>query len=124
MNKEEEYLHEHFGTENPFRVPEDYFEDFAARLMSQLPEQPASSGAQVVPMPSRRWWQNPRRIAVAACLAVVLAGTGIGIAFHSNGSAPMPTAKVQSQNSDSSLEEMADYAMMDAGDFYAYVSDY
>jgi len=37
MGKEENILRK-AGTGNPFRVPENYFEDFAQELMTKLPE--------------------------------------------------------------------------------------
>ena len=36
--KEEDKIHQILGTENPFRVPDGYFDHFASELMSQLPE--------------------------------------------------------------------------------------
>ena len=36
--KEEDKLRKELGMENPFRVPEDYFEGFTSQLMSRLPE--------------------------------------------------------------------------------------
>ena len=35
---DEEKIRSKIGTENPFKVPEGYFEDFQQRLMSSLPE--------------------------------------------------------------------------------------
>ena len=37
MGKEDNILRK-VGTKNPFRVPENYFEDFTQELMSKLPE--------------------------------------------------------------------------------------
>lgn len=37
MGKEENILRK-VGTQNPFRVPENYFEDFTQELMNKLPE--------------------------------------------------------------------------------------
>ena len=37
MGKEDNILRK-VGTQNPFRVPENYFEDFAQELMNKLPE--------------------------------------------------------------------------------------
>ena len=38
LMKEEDNLLKKVGTENPFRVPEGYFEGFTSDLMSRLPE--------------------------------------------------------------------------------------
>ena len=40
--KEEDKLRKELGMENPFRVPEDYFEGFTSQLMSRLPEKEKS----------------------------------------------------------------------------------
>ena len=43
MMNEELYLKSRMGNENPFRVPEGYFDNFAAEMMRNLPEQPQQS---------------------------------------------------------------------------------
>ena len=45
MENEEKYIREKAGRENPFRVPEGYFEQLTERVMSQLPE-----NAKVTPL--------------------------------------------------------------------------
>ena len=44
MINEELYLRSRMGKENPFRVPEGYFDNFASQLMEKLPEKPAMDG--------------------------------------------------------------------------------
>ncbi len=41
--KEEDFIRQQAGKENPFKAPEGYFEDFTARLMQQLPEREATT---------------------------------------------------------------------------------
>ena len=36
---EEKFLNERFGNENPFRVPEHYFEEFPQRVMKRITQQ-------------------------------------------------------------------------------------
>ena len=38
---------EEIGNENPFKVPEGYFEGLSDRIMSQLPERPAESPRKI-----------------------------------------------------------------------------
>ena len=38
MTNEEKIIQEKLGNQNPFRVPEGYFDSFADQLMSQIPE--------------------------------------------------------------------------------------
>ena len=52
MGKEENILRK-VGTQNPFRVPEHYFEDFTQELMSKLPEK---EPMQCLPEPTL--WQR------------------------------------------------------------------
>jgi hypothetical protein len=37
---EEMYIQEKVGKQNPFRVPEGYFDNLTAQVMQNLPEQP------------------------------------------------------------------------------------
>ena len=52
MGKEENILRK-VGTQNPFRVPENYFEDFTQELMKKLPEK---EPMQYLPEPTL--WQR------------------------------------------------------------------
>ena len=40
MTNEEKFIIESLGKENPFRVPEGYFDHFAEQFMNELPEAP------------------------------------------------------------------------------------
>ena len=52
MGKEDNILRK-VGTQNPFRVPEHYFEDFTQELMNKLPEK---EPMQYLPEPTL--WQR------------------------------------------------------------------
>lgn len=52
MKKRQSNL-EQFKGENPFKVPEGYFENLTTQIMSNLPEQPAREPAKVVSMADR-----------------------------------------------------------------------
>ena len=149
MIKEEKYLVDRFGKKQPFSVPEGYFDQFASQFMENLPER--EEEAVVVRLDSHsRWsrlrsrhslmspWSDPaamapspsgstiRRWSVAACLAVALAGAGMW-AFQ--GESPKATgaadaSQLASSNYNTAIDQAADYAMMDNGDIYAYVSGY
>ena len=49
--KEEDFIRKKYGSGNPFKVPEGYFEQFTSELMSKLPEKEMKP---VLSMPSRR----------------------------------------------------------------------
>ena len=117
----EEFLVERLGRKQPFKVPNGYFEDFAAQMMDKLPEKEA----QIVRM-KPHGWKKYRPFAYAAacvCAAIFCVGTYL----HSNSSEEQLSqnvATVQPTSTYSAIDEVADYTMMDNVDFYAYVSDY
>ena len=124
MIKEEKYLVDRFGKKQPFSVPEGYFDQFASQFMEQLPER--EEEAVVVRLDSHSRWSTIRRWSVAACLAIALAGAGMW-AFQ--GESPKATGAADtdqfaSSNYNTAIDQAADYAMMDNGDIYAYVSGY
>ena len=119
---EENILHQRFGRQNPFSVPEGYFEAFAAKMMSQLPENEPifSEHADVVEM---------KPAVVAACITGVIVGAAVwfiqprhNISAEHFSAAPLK-ASVAAAN-DENIEEMADYAMIDNQDIYSYLTDY
>ena len=94
---EEQALLQRFGRQNPFTVPEGYFEGFTSRMMSLLDEEQARQAVSTDEKPrakvrSLTW----RRYAVAASSATV----------------------------DHNIDQMADYAMLDNQDIYTYLADY
>ena len=103
------------GGENPFRVPDGYFGQFADRLMSQLPEQPVLQEPQLKRASMSIW--RPRYWA-AACVCALVSATAFYFTLHE---ADM-TASAEAEVSGSSYEEqVADCAMMDNADIYAYL---
>ena len=124
MIKEEKYLVDRFGKKQPFSVPEGYFDQFASQFMEQLPER--EEEAVVVRLDSHSRWSTIRRWSVAACLAVALAGVGMW-AFQGESSKATSAAdagQFAASNYNTAIDQAADYAMMDNGDIYAYVSGY
>lgn len=123
---DEKYLEKRFGKGRPFSVPEHYFEDFTSRLMARLPEQPAVSAAHVQQdAPVRRRWLP---VAAAAAVAGLMAGGAAVWLSAEDASQPVArTAPVESAPAESayggSFDELADYAMLDNEDIYAYVSN-
>lgn len=126
MDKDERYIEEHLGRENPFRVPDHYFEDFAKQLEMQLPEQPKEATASVVALhPRKPWWHRSVLLwsagsVSAACLALFFLHLGSGK------TTPQP-ATASSQHVQTStwsgFDQMADYTMTDTNDMYAYMAD-
>ena len=54
--KEEDKIQKKIGTENPFRVPEGYFENLTSEVMNRLPEKEKLIAVQTEPT----MWQKVR----------------------------------------------------------------
>lgn len=124
MEREEQYLLQHFGKQRPFRVPDDYFEQFASRLAERLPEQPQPEIVREKPVTViRRPWRVA--IAVAACLCLLFLGASLYLRDAGPAATvqPSPTAQNHTVEEESNLDAMADYAMIDNDDIYAFVSN-
>ena len=119
MDKYEDYLLKHYGRENSFKVPDGYFEDFAQNIMSKLPEQKA----QIVEL--RPSWSSRLRKMVAAAVIAIVAGGGAYYAF-SGGDDGDKAAVAHSSitpTASQTIDQMADYTMMDNTDMYAALTD-
>jgi len=111
--EEEKYVREKLGQQNPFRVPDGYFENLAQSIMSQLPEEKAA----VVEMPRRRRWLRPLA-AAAACAVVAVAG--VTAWQHRSEAQQQEQQTVVAQTpTDDYVDHLADYAMVDNEDIYA-----
>lgn len=123
---DEKYLEEHFGKGQPFKVPEHYFEDFSSRLMARLPEQAATP---VIPIREHRPVQRRGQLmAVAAAFAgLIVGGAAVWFSSDETSQSVAHTAPVENVPTESayggSFDELADYAMLDNEDIYAYVSN-
>ena len=116
MTNEEKYLREHLDAkDNPFRVPEGYFDNFTSQLMTKLPEKPL-----VEQQPSRRRPVLRLWLSVAAGLVVAALSTTIYLS-HVGEEAEQPAPEVAS--SSNYVDDAMDYAMMDNQDIYACLID-
>jgi hypothetical protein len=125
MENEERYIKEKIGDKSPFRVPEDYFDQLASRVMSQLPEQQELS---------KKSMQQPRRQArlvalrpwlyAAACVIAIVVLT-LTLHFHQRVAEPLeqPMAAVSTPVDDEYIDDVADYVMLDNTEIYAYLAE-
>ena len=119
---EEMYIQEKVGKRNPFRVPEGYFDNLTAQVMSNLPEQPKRSAKSV--------FMRPAFYAVAASVCALLVA-GAALMWSPSVEVSSPTAvqaqaTTQPQQQDASgeyMEEAADYMMLDNHEIYAYLAE-
>jgi hypothetical protein len=114
MEQEEKILIEQFGRQNPFRVPEGYFDSLTERVMTQLPERKPKSRLVAL----RPWFY------AAACFAVV-AVVGLTYHFHqADVTKQVAATEVVAPVVDNSyVDEAADYAMLDNVEIYAYLAE-
>lgn len=122
MTREENILKERFGKENPFKVPEGYFDHLTEKIMENLPEQEI----RVIDIRSRQtlWQKLPLRKIAAVVAVVALLGGGSFWALQHEGDSKMAAhAKQHEQKAvsseDAAFNEMADYAMIDNETIYA-----
>lgn len=128
----EDILKQKFGQQNHFQVPEGYFDKFMTDIMQQLPEQETTAVEVKLSDTKKRAWIRPmRRLAIAASFAALLFGAAT---FYKSGnqghqaSSEMQTAKMEkvadsqsAENDEYYIDEMANYAMLDNSDIYAYL---
>jgi len=127
MMNEEDYLNRKLGRNNPFTVPEGYFEQLTDQIMSKLPENKSqldetSGESKPTTIKRLRPWLYA---AACICIGVFIAA----IAFNNDNEkvrkqmqiATAEQESVESYYSDNYIEEEADYAMVDNQDIYAYL---
>jgi hypothetical protein len=118
--KEEQYLIERVGKENPFRVPEGYFDT----LVDQVMERVDASSVPAVSRSERKArvvWLRPVLYAAASVCALFLSVTTYQY-FTGQGSAVSTeqVAKVATvSSSQDAFDEAADYVMIDNQEIYA-----
>ena len=122
MTREENILKERVGKQNPFKVPDGYFEHLTERIMENLPEQEVP----VIDIRSRQtlWQKMPlRKIAAAIAVAALLGGGTFWTLRHEGDSKMLAHAKKHElktvSSDDAAFNEMADYAMIDNETIYA-----
>jgi hypothetical protein len=111
---EEKFLNERMSKQNPFRVPEGYFDDFATQVMAKLPERELKPVAKHVSL-------RPWMYAAAALLVAVFSVTIFFTRMDSRQEQPQQTASAMV--SDTYMDEAADYAMIDNADIYACLAE-
>ena len=118
MTNEELYLKNRITNDNPFRVPEGYFDRLTADVMARLPERQSENPKEE--KTARRI--QLRRLWLAAASVAVVAIVGTLVYFNRLNpadTADKQVAAVAAPVSDSYIDEAADYLMIDHQDIYA-----
>ena len=114
---EEQYLIEKAGKENPFRVPEGYFDTLASQVMARVDAEGAKPREiHLQAKEARTAWLRPVLYAAAGVCALLISVT----AYQHFSSQSDEAAKEQvAVYAEDTFEEAADYAMIDNQDIYA-----
>ena len=125
MNEEEKLILEKFGKETPFKVPDGFFDDFTKDLMAKLPERQEDASKK------KRSAAIIRRMSVIITSAAVFVGVCILAVSYLVQKPEQPVVAKQAKdnhieninNAYNSIDEAAEYTMLDNEDIYAYVSE-
>ncbi|HEY9551710.1 MAG TPA: hypothetical protein VIQ97_05440 [Prevotella sp.] len=121
MDKEDKTLKERLGAENPFTVPDGYFDTLADTIMAKLPEQQARM-VEMRPR-RRRYYRLVGAVAASVCAVVFGLHFFIGQKSAQTGSSAQVEASYAAAGAYSAIDQTADYTMLDNEDIYAYVSN-
>lgn len=109
--------------DNPFSVPQGYFDTLAQRMIDRLPAH------EVRMIPNEETKKNKYRLPtwarLGAAAAVVAAICMAGIGFFNDEpstSSPVASTTMATYSSEDNIDAMADYIMVDDQDLYAYIS--
>lgn len=118
MMNEEKYIIERVGKENPFRVPEGYFDSLASEVMARVDASEAPA-----PRKARQVWLRPVLYAAASVCALFISVAAYQ-SFSSQPSAKPIAQQVEAaiHQGEDSFDEAADYLMVDNQDIYACLS--
>lgn len=114
---EEQYLINKAGKENPFRVPEGYFDSLASQVMSRVDAE--GNKPQDMPMiekMAKTVWLRPVLYAAASVCALFISVT---VYQHFTAQTVENTTEQVAVYSEDSFDEAADYVMIDNQDIYA-----
>ena len=119
MTHEEDYIRERIGNNNPFTVPEGYFDQLASQIIAKLPEdQSSAEEKEEKKKPAVVKYLRPLLYA-AACVCLGIFGTAIYMNSISDKEEMQLAQQDYAVYSDSYIDEAADYAMLDNEDIYA-----
>lgn len=117
--KEEDNILRKVGTENPFHVPEGYFEGLASEVMNRLPEKEKADFVQREPS----LWD---KVKPWAYMAAMFVGAALIIRVASSDRVPA-TDVVAADDTEAEMEEyinaVVDNSMLDDYSLYVYLTD-
>ena len=117
MKKEETNLLNRCGKENPFKVPEGYFENFAGQLMDKLPEKAPVEAPDITLWMRIRPWVY---MAAMFCGIMLMVRTFVG--EKNAQAADVPSINL-SELPDEVIDPIVNQTMMDDYTLYQYLTD-
>ncbi|MCD7720803.1 MAG: hypothetical protein LUI09_01080 [Prevotellaceae bacterium] len=98
------------GADNPFRVPEGYFDSLTDRVMSQLPARKRNVFSL------RYVWRYA---------AVLLVAFGVGLTFllHSRHEQRLAESDIELEYQEDYIDDVFDYAMISSSDIELYLTE-
>jgi len=118
--KEENELLKLVGKENPFKVPEDYFDDFTTQLMDKLPENPET----IETRPVTKWVKMKPYIYMAAMfIGAVLMVKAIHLVGGDRSAKSQKSAISTELTQDKYIDETVDASRLDGYQLYSFLSE-
>ncbi len=110
------------GRDNPFQVPDGYFENFTGRLMSRIPvEEPSVAekqprSARIHPMPLTRVWRY-------AAVLLVAVGVGLTFLFTKAGNDSLAESEATEEYQEDYINDALDYALIGNTNIEIYLTE-
>ena len=117
--KEEDKILKKIGTENPFRVPNGYFENLTSEVMNRLPEKEKLTAVQQEPT----MWQKVRPWLYMAAMFI---GAALIIRVASSDHTPAAADRMAADETETEMEYInmaVDNSMLDDYSLYVYLAD-
>lgn len=105
----EKELEKKFGKQNPFTVPEGYFEMLNQEVMAKVRMTKKQKSAKTI------WFKAIAACAACVCVAVFV----LSSLFNQNVNQDIAKAQI----SDTYVDDAVEYAMLDNGDLYAMMEE-
>lgn len=116
MKKEETNLLNRCGKENPFKVPEGYFENFAVQMMDQLPEKTPAGTAVTL------WTRIKPWIYMTAMFCGIMLMVQTFVGKEDTQDSGVPGINL-SELPDEYIDPIVNQTMMDDYTLYQYLTD-